>query len=60
MKYKVSLNEFKSNLNLVREYIVNSSTKKLTHIEYRTVHEGMCDVNFFVLPKSEVRNEFKI
>ncbi len=59
METKVSLSEFKSNLDLVKTYIANSSTKKFTCIEYRTFDEGMCEANIFVLPKSEVADEFE-
>lgn len=59
MVLKVSLSEFKSNLELVKTYIANSSTKKLTRIEYRTFDEGICDANLFVIPKSEVADEFE-
>jgi hypothetical protein len=56
---KVSLNEFKSNLNLVKAYIVESSSKSVTRIEYRTFDEGMCDANLFVLPKAEAKDDFE-
>ena len=59
MESKISLSEFKSNLELVETYIANSSTKKLTRIEYRTFDEGMCDANLFVISKSEIADEFE-
>ncbi|AUI87915.1 hypothetical protein BS333_16120 [Vibrio azureus] len=59
MESKISLSEFKSNLELVETYIANSSTKKLTRIEYRSFDEGMCDANLFVISKSEVADELE-
>lgn len=59
MKSRISLNEFTENLELVRAYIANSPAKNFTCVEYRTFNEGMCEANFFVIPKSEVVDEFE-
>jgi len=55
MEFSVFLREIKSNPELIKAYIENSSTKKLTHIEFRTHDEA----NIFVLPKSEVLVDFE-
>jgi hypothetical protein len=59
VKSKVTLSEFKSNLDLVKAYIIESSTKPVTCIEYRTFDEGMSDANLFVLPKENAKDDFE-
>ena len=59
MEFKYILNEFKSNLDFVQTLIANAGSYKYTRVEYRTFDEGMCDACFFILPKTEVKNEFE-
>lgn len=55
---KIWLEDFQSNLNLVKKYISESERKTVTRIEFRTFDEGMCDANLFTCLKSEVKNQF--
>ena len=59
MESNVSLNEFKSNLDLVKTYIAETSAKPVTRIEYRTCDESLCDANLFVLPKVNTKDDFE-
>lgn len=59
MERKVSLNEFKLNLDLVKNYIAETSAKPIDRVEYRSCDESMCDANFFVLPKVNTKDDFE-
>jgi len=55
MESSVFSNEIRSNNDLIKTYIKNSSTKNVTYIEYLAYDEA----NIFVLPKSEVLFDFE-
>ena len=59
MESKLSLREFKSNLEMVKAAIADTATKNVMRIEFRTFDEGMCEADLFVLPKREVADEFE-
>lgn len=59
MKFNLSKSRFKSNLGLVKNYIANISNKNLTHIEYRSCDEGVCNIDICTIPKTDVIDEFE-
>jgi len=59
MESEISLDEFISNIELVKKQVAEASRKLVTRIEYRTHDEGMCNANIFVISKDKVQNQFE-
>lgn len=50
---EISLKTIKSNLELVKIFLLNSTKAQVDRIEYRTFDEGMCNAVYFIYKKSD-------
>jgi hypothetical protein len=56
MIQEISLNNIKSQIDLVKQYLISSPDRSITRVEYRTFDEGLSQAYYFICAKSNLQN----
>ncbi len=56
MLEEISIINFREQLSLIKKHLLETPKKAIVRVEYRTFDEGLCDAEYFILPKVNVQS----